>query len=57
MFQAKIAATQPTKKTSRLSSRKRSLPYWSPSFPSTGVATAETSRNDVRSQVTQAVEV
>ena len=57
MFHAKIAATQPTKKTSRLTSRKRSLPYWSPSLPSTGVATAETSRNAVKSHVAQAVDV
>ncbi len=57
MFQAKIAATHPTKKTTRLISRKRPLPYWSPSLPSTGVATAETSRNAVKSQVAQAVVV
>ena len=41
----------------RLTSRKRSLPYWSPSLPSTGVATAETSRNAVKSHVAQAVVV
>src|SRR3954447_18569371 len=57
MFHAKIAATHPTKKMSRLTSRNRSLPYWSPSFPSTGVAIADTSRNAVSSHVTHAVVV
>jgi hypothetical protein len=57
MFHAKIAAKQPTKKTTRLTSRKRSLPYWSPSLPRIGVATAETRRNAVSSHVTQAVVV
>jgi len=41
----------------RLIRRKRSLPYWSPSLPRIGVATADTSRNDVKSQVAQAADV
>src|SRR5947209_3691502 len=57
MFHAKIAATQPIRNTIRLISRNRSLPYWSPSLPRIGVATAETSRNAVSSHVAQAVVV
>jgi hypothetical protein len=57
MFHAKMAAMQPIRKTTRLISRKRSLPYWSPSLPRIGVATAETSRNAVSSHVAQAVVV
>jgi hypothetical protein len=56
-FHAKIAATQPTKKTARLITSRRSFPYWSPSFPSIGVATADTSRNPVRNHVAHAVVV
>ena len=41
---ANDAPTQPAKKTERLISSSRSLPYWSPSLPSSGVATAEVSR-------------
>ncbi len=57
MFQAKIAPTEPTRKIPRLITSRRSLPYWSPSLPRMGVRTDALSRNAVRSQVTQAVEV
>ena len=57
MFGARAAPTQPTKKMPRLIRSSRSLPYWSPSLPSSGVATDAVSRNPVRSQVTQPVVV
>ena len=57
MFHAKIAATQPTKNTARLITSSRSLPYWSPSLPSTGVATDATSRKTVSTHVTHVVVV
>ncbi len=57
MLPANDAPTQPTKNTERLISSTRSLPYWSPSFPSSGVETAEVSRKAVKSQAAQAVVV
>ncbi len=57
MLPANDAPTQPTKNTERLISSTRSLPYWSPSLPSSGVQTAEVSRNAVKSQAAQAVVV
>ena len=51
MLPANDAPTQPTKNTERLISSTRSLPYWSPSLPSSGVETAEVSRKAVKSQV------
>ena len=50
MLPANDAPTQPTKNTERLISSTRSLPYWSPSLPSSGVETAEVSRKAVKSQ-------
>ena len=57
MFGAKIAATLPVKKIRRLMRSTRSFPYWSPSRPSSGVATEAESRNPVSSHVAQAVVV
>ena len=57
MFQAQAAAIEPTRKTARLITSSRSLPYWSPSFPRSGVATEATSRKIVSTQVTQVVVV
>ena len=41
---AAAAPMQPTRKTTRLTTSSRSLPYWSPSRPSTGVVTAAETR-------------
>ena len=57
MFQAQAAATEPTRKIARLITSRRSLPYWSPSLPRSGVATDATSRKTVSTQVTQVVVV
>ncbi len=57
MLQAKVAPMQPARKSPRLTSSNRSLPYWSPSRPRIGVVTAAASRNPVSTQVTQAVVV
>src|SRR6266540_1298152 len=57
MFGAKIAAAEPMKKTPRLIRSSRSLPYWSPSFPSSGVSTDAESRNPVSSHVAHPVVV
>jgi hypothetical protein len=54
-FGAKIAATLPRKKMPRLITSNRSLPCWSPSFPSSGVVTDAESRNPVSSHVAHAV--
>ena len=57
MFQANDASTQPTNRASRLSTSSRSFPYWSPSFPISGVVTAATSMKPVSTHVTHVVEV
>lgn len=44
MFHAKIDATEPAVKIASVTSSIRSLPCWSPSRPSSGVATAALSR-------------
>ena len=43
-FQAKIAATEPTRNTARLITISFALPCWSPSRPMSGVATEPVSR-------------
>jgi hypothetical protein len=45
------------KKMDRLTTSSRLLPYWSPSLPRMGVATAATSRKPVKSHVAHAVVV
>ncbi len=55
MFHANAAPTQPARKSPRLTSSIRSLPNWSPSRPSRGVATAAETRKPVSTQVVQAV--
>ena len=50
-------AEQPTQEDAEAMTSSRSLPYWSPSFPSSGVATDAKSRKPVSSQVAQAVVV
>jgi hypothetical protein len=57
MLQAKIPTIDPIRKMPSEITSSRSLPYWSPSLPSSGVSTDALSRNAVSSQVTQAVEV
>src|SRR5215207_3171798 len=55
MFQAAAAPMQPARKRPRLTSSIRSLPYWSPSRPRIGVATAAETRKPVSTHVAQAV--
>ena len=43
-FQAKIAATEPTRNTARLITISFALPCWSPRRPMSGVATEPVSR-------------
>ena len=57
MFHAAAAPMQPTRKITRLIISSRSLPCWSPSFPISGVSTAELSRKPVKIQVDQVVVV
>jgi hypothetical protein len=57
MFHAKIPPIEPSRKIPRLITSSRSLPYWSPSLPSSGVNTDALSRNAVSSQVAQPVVV
>ena len=57
MFQAAAAPMQPARKSPRLTSSSRSLPYWSPSRPRIGVITAAETRKPVSTQVAQAVVV
>ena len=57
MFGATAAPRQPTKKMPRAITSSRSFPYWSPSLPSSGVATEADSRKPVSSQVAQPVVV
>jgi hypothetical protein len=57
MFHAKMPPIDPSRKMPRLITSSRSLPYWSPSFPRSGVSTEALSRKAVSSHVAQAVEV
>ena len=57
MFQATAQPMQPRRKISSEIASRRSLPYWSPSRPTIGVATDATSRNTVSTQVAQVVDV
>jgi hypothetical protein len=57
MFHATAQPTQPARKSERLITSSRSFPYWSPSFPRTGVATDATSRKTVSTHVAQVVVV
>src|SRR5215210_1439122 len=55
MSHAAAAPMQPARKSPRLTSSSRSFPNWSPSRPSSGVATAAETRKAVRIHVVQAV--
>ena len=57
MFHASAQPMQPRRKTLRLITSSRSLPYWSPSLPRIGVATDATSRKTVSTHVAQVVVV
>ena len=57
MFHASAAPTQPASEHKSVIVSSRSLPYWSPSLPSTGVATDATSRKTVSTHVTHVVVV
>ena len=57
MFGASTAPRHPTKKIPRAITSRRSLPCWSPSLPSRGVATEALSRKPVSSHVAQPVVV
>ncbi len=57
MFHAKIAQTLPVRKIEREITSIRSLPYWSPSLPKSGVATEAESRKPVSSHADQAAVV
>jgi hypothetical protein len=52
MFHASAQPMQPSAKIESEITSRRSLPCWSPSFPSSGVATEATRRNTVRTHVT-----
>ena len=52
---AKAAPRQPARKIPRLTSSMCSFPYWSPSLPRIGVATAAETRNAVSTHVVHAV--
>ena len=54
MFQANAPPIVPTRKIVSATMRIRSFPYWSPSLPSSGVATEAVSRNAVSTQVAHA---
>ena len=54
MFQANAPPIVPTRKIVSATRSIRSFPYWSPSLPSSGVATEAVSRNAVRTQVAHA---
>ncbi len=57
MFQAAAAPRQPTRKIESEIRSNRSLPNWSPSLPTIGVATEATRSRTVSTQVTQVVVV
>ena len=57
MFRATAQPIAADEEDARLITSSRSLPYWSPSLPSSGVATEATSRNTVSTHVTQVVVV